>query len=112
MQAMSEHNAAAATTSQDKKKKAPVHILRDRRGGVPQALLELTRRQAAIRKQLTKALQDGPKTVPELTAASGFPSHEVFWHLMAMKKYGEIVEGEERDSYFDYALKEAGAREK
>jgi hypothetical protein len=103
---MSENNPAAATASQDKKKKAPVHILRDRRGGVPQVLLELTRRQAAIRKQLTKALQEGPKIVPELAEASGFPTHEVFWHLMAMKKYGEIVEGEERDGYFEYALKE------
>ena len=101
---MNENNAAAATP-QDKKKKSPVHILRDRRGGVPQALLELTRRQAAIRKQLTRALQDGPRTVPEIAAASGFPAHEVFWHLMAMKKYGEIVEGEERDGYFEYALK-------
>ena len=102
---MSEHSAAAATP-QDKKKKAPVHILRDRRGGVPPALLELTRRQAAIRKQLTQALQAGPKTVPDLAAASGFPTHEVFWHLMAMKKYGQIVEGEERDGYFEYGLKE------
>jgi hypothetical protein len=102
---MSEHNAAAATTSHDRKKKAPVHILRDRRGGVPQALLEVTRRQTAIRKQLTKALHAGPKTVPELAAASGFPTHEVFWHLMAMKKYDDIVEGEERDGYFEYALK-------
>jgi len=102
---MSQHNAAASTTSRNKKK-APAHILRDRRGGVPQALLELTRRQAAIRKQITKVLLEGPKTVPDLAAASGFPAHEVFWHLMAMKKYGEIVEGEERDGYFEYGLKE------
>jgi hypothetical protein len=101
---MSEHKAVPATP-QDKKKKAPVHILRDRRGGVPPALLELTRRQATIRKQLARALQDGPRTVPEIAAASGFPTHEVFWHLMAMKKYGDIVEGEERDGYFEYALK-------
>jgi hypothetical protein len=87
------------------KKKAPVHLLRDRRGGVPQALLELTRRQATIRKQLTRALQDGPRTVPEIAAAIGCPSHEVLWHLMAMKKYGDIVEGEERDGYFEYAVK-------
>jgi len=100
---MSEHNNAPATPHD--KKKAPVHILRDRCGGVPQALLELTRRQAAIRKQLTKTLQEGPKTVPQLAAASGFPTHELFWHLMAMKKYGQIVEGEERDGYFEYALK-------
>jgi hypothetical protein len=100
---MSENNAATATPRD--KKKAPIHILRARRGGVPQALLELTRRQAVIRKRLTRALQDGPRTVPEIAAAIGFPAHEVFWHLMAMKKYGEIVEGEERDGYFEYALK-------
>jgi predicted Rossmann fold nucleotide-binding protein DprA/Smf involved in DNA uptake len=102
---MSDRNATTATPG-DKKKKAPVHILRDRRGGVPPALLELTRRQATIRKQLTRALQDGPRTVPEIAAASGFTTHEVLWHLMAMKKYGEIVEGEERDGYFEYGLKE------
>jgi hypothetical protein len=88
------------------KKKAPVHLLRDRRGGVPQALLELTRRQATIRKQLRRALQDGPRTVPEIAAAIGFPTHEVFWHLMAMRKYGDIVEGDEHDGYFEYGLKE------
>jgi hypothetical protein len=109
---MDKNNVAAAAESQEKKQKAPVHILRERRGGVSKELLELTRRQATLRKQITQALQEGPKTVPELSAACGFPSHEVFWHLMAMKKYGEIVEGGERDDYFEYALKEAAARKK
>jgi hypothetical protein len=83
----------------------PVQILRERRGGVPKELVERSRRQAKTHKLLTTALQDGPKTVPEIAGITGLPSHEVLWHVMGMKKYGQIVEGEERDNYYEYALK-------
>ena len=86
------------------KPKKPIQVLRERRGGVPQELTERNRRQTDILKVLRKALEDGPKTPPELAAAVDMPTHEVFWYLMGMRKYGEIVEGEERDDYFEYRL--------
>ena len=89
-------------TRQDLK---PVQILRERRGGVPKELLQRNREQAQTRKQITTTLKDGPKTVPEIAAATGLASHRLFWCLMGMRKYGQVVEGEERDGYFEYALK-------
>jgi predicted Rossmann fold nucleotide-binding protein DprA/Smf involved in DNA uptake len=92
--------------SQNHKQKKPIQILRDRRGGVPKELAERNREQTKLRKQLSEALKDdGVKTVPELAQATGIPSHEVFWHLMSLKKYGKIVEGEQRDGYYEYVLK-------
>ena len=87
------------------RKMKPVQILRERRGGVPKKLAERSRRQAQIHKLLRRVLKDGPKTVPEIARLTELPTHEVFWQLMGWKKYGQIIEGEERDGYYEYALK-------
>ena len=92
--------------SKKKREKKPIQILRERRGGVPKELIERNREQTKIRKKLTEALKDGPKTVPEIAKATDMPTHEAFWYLMGMKKYGKVIEGEEHDSYYEYALKE------
>ena len=91
-------------TSPDNKK--PVQILRERRGGVSQELVERNRRQTAVRRKITGALEEGPKIVPELARETGHPAHEIFRRLMGMKKYGNVIEGEEREGYFEYALVE------
>ena len=91
-------------TEQPQKEK-PIQIIRERRGGVPKELLERNRAQTKTRKRIVQALEDGPKTVPEVAKATAMPSHEVLWKLMGMKKYGLVVEGEERDGYYQYALK-------
>ena len=64
------------------------------------------RRQRKIQKQLMEALKIGPRTVPEIADRTGIPSSEVLWHLMSMKKYGRIVEGQEREGYYEYILEE------
>ncbi len=84
--------------------KKPIQILRERRGGVPRELIERNRQQAAIRRKLAEVLQSASKTVPELAQETGLPTHEVFWHLMGMKKYGKVAEGKEREGYFEYEL--------
>jgi hypothetical protein len=86
-------------------KARPIQILRERRGGVPKELLERSRRQAQTQKVLTAALRNGPKTVPEIARTTRLPAHEVLWYIMGMRKYGQIVEGEERDGYYEYVLK-------
>jgi len=93
------------TKVKEKRAKKPIQVLRERRGGLPKELVERSRQQAKTHKLLTAALKDGPKTVPELAEATAMPSHEVLWKLMGMKKYGLVVEGEERDGYYQYALK-------
>ena len=91
--------------SQSHKQKKPIQILRERRGGVPKELVERNREQKKLQGQLADACKEKAMTVPELTQAPGIPPHEVFWHLMGMMKYGKIIEGEERDGYYDYSLK-------
>ena len=91
-------------TEESQKEKA-IKIIRERRGGVPKELLEYSRAQTKTRKKIIQTLEDGPKTVPEVAKATAMPSHEVLWKLMGMKKYGLVVEGEERDGYYQYALK-------
>lgn len=101
------------TENNNKKKpeKKPIQILRERRGGIPKELVALNREQTRTRKKLTEALKAGPKTVPEIADATDIPTHEAFWYLMGMKKYGKVVEGEERDGYYEYALKEEEEKE-
>ena len=79
-------------------------LLKDRLGAAPKKVMELSRAQAKVQRELRGALKKGPSTVPEIHAATGIPTGEVLWHLMALKKYGKVVEGEERDGYYEYAL--------
>jgi len=88
------------------KEKKPIAVLRQRRGGVPRGLVERHRRQTADRRRLVAALQTGPKTVPEIAKQANLPPHETLWHLMSMKKYGKLVEGQQQGDYFEYALAE------
>ncbi len=48
--------------------------------------------QRTIQQDICKILRDSPKTVPELAQATGYPTHEILWHLTAMKKYGIVSE--------------------
>jgi len=88
------------------KEKKPIAVVRQRRGGVPRELVERNRRQTADRRRIVEALRSGPKTVPEIAAQANVPPHETLWHLMSMKKYGKLVEGQQQGDYFEYALTE------
>ncbi len=94
---------------QEKKKnkeKKPIQVLRERRGGGRKELIELNRKQTKIRKKLLDSLKEGPKTIPEVSSATGIPTHETLWYMVGLKKYGQIIEGNEQDGYYEYALKE------
>ncbi len=86
------------------KARKPLDDLRQRRGPVPDELRERVKEHTRIQKAITAALSQGPRTAVEIAAATGIPREQVFWHLMAMRKYGEVAEGEESDGYFQYAL--------
>lgn len=81
-----------------------MQLLRQRRGGVPKELMELSREQARVRQKICGALKHGPMTVPEIHAATGIPADRVLWFVMAWKKYGKIVEGEQCEDYYKYSL--------
>ncbi|MBN2437640.1 MAG: hypothetical protein JXL20_03475 [Deltaproteobacteria bacterium] len=98
-------NGDKAKDTQKSKKKPSSHVLRDRIGGAPKAIQELSREHAKIKKQIRNALMERSRIVPELFESTQIPIETLFWHLMSLKKYGEVIEGEDRDGYVEYALK-------
>jgi len=55
-------------------------------------------------KRIGVELGGGPQTVPELSEATGMPTPDVLWHLMAMKRYGMVNEHAKDSDYFRYVL--------
>lgn len=84
----------------------PLDILRERRGPVPEELRQRVREHTRIRRAIADTLAEGPKTSPEISAAIGVPADKVFWHVIAMRKYGELAEHEQSGDYFQYKLVE------
>ncbi len=92
-----------------KEKKAALKELRAaRKEQVKKATARVKVQKKAL-KAIKAQLEKGPGTVPEVAAAAAMPTDEVLWYLAALKKYGEIVEGEKDGEYFRYALPEKSA---
>lgn len=86
--------------------KQALKIFRERMGGLTEAKKAYQKTHRDARKRIGEALKGGPKTVPALAAETGLPGQDVLWHLMAMKRYGELVEVGQAGDYFAYGLKE------
>lgn len=65
---------------------------------------ELLKSQQNVRREIQKVIAEEPKTVPQTAEETGLPATDVLWHLMAMKKYGLVVEGDMQGDYFTYQL--------
>lgn len=87
------------------KPKRPIEILRDRHGGMSKQLKEYFNEQQRIFKAIKTALKAGPKTVPQLAAECKLDSPKTMWHVMALRRDGDLVESAERDGYLVYSLK-------
>jgi len=70
---------------------------------------EVVRDEPLMRSRLLELLHDGPRTVPDLAEAGGFPEDEVMVWIMGLRKYGFVAEmpGANGDGYFAYAAVEA-----
>jgi predicted transcriptional regulator len=88
------------------KQKTPIQVLRERHGGMSEELKEYFKEQNRVRKLIAGALKDGPKTVPEIARRTGLRSEITMWHVIAMKRYGELSDAGRSGDYFKYALKE------
>lgn len=88
----------------------PVDVLRAKRGKVPEPLRKRIAEHNRIKAAIRKALADGPKTPPQIAQATGLASAQVFWHLMSMRKYGQVQEVGQDGSYRTYALAEEDKR--
>ncbi len=88
----------------DDAKKEAMKKLRESRKRTIESVRQKVKETRAIRKKLSDALAEGPKTVPELAEAAGLPSDQTLWHLTSMKKYGKAAEGDQSGDYFQYVL--------
>lgn len=100
-----ETTGAAAPASA--KPKRPIEILRERHGGMSKELKDYFNEQQKVYKALRAALKNGPRTVPQLAKECSLPSPVVMWHLMALRRYGEVLDGPEQSGYLLYTLKGA-----
>ena len=98
-----------ATCEGEQSGKASLKGLREARKQSVEALSRKVKEQKRIIAGIREQLGEGPKTVPEMASALGLPSSEVLWFVAALKKYGEIAEGEKEGGYFRYELAGSGA---
>ena len=87
----------------------PLEILRARCGGMSKELKEYFNERQRLKKAIRAALADGPCSVPEIARACKIPPPKAMWHVMAMRRYGEVIEAGERDDYVLYELTSKGA---
>jgi diphthamide synthase (EF-2-diphthine--ammonia ligase) len=99
-------------TKEEAKKRSEllVELRKSHRDRVKEAQTQL-KEQQKVRKILKGAIHGEPKTVPQLSEATGIPAHEVLWHVAAMKKYGDIAEAgmDEDYEYYLYQLAKEAA---
>ena len=61
-----------------------------------------------IKKLILKALTPGPKSIPQLAKEIDLSIDVITFHLMTLRKYGDVETGEidDMDEYFSYKLKQ------
>jgi len=84
--------------------------LNELHGPVSKELRDYVAAQNKAQKAILEALKDGPRSVPELAAASGLSSETTLWHLTGLRKYGKVDDIPGRATYPKYTLKNAEAR--
>ena len=65
---------------------------------------EIIRDEHVMRNRILQVLAAGPRTIPQIAAALGSPTHEVVFWVMGMRKYGFVAEIKEvtDEAYFQY----------
>jgi predicted transcriptional regulator len=92
------------TKEDARQRTAKLKALRDQHQDTVERTRELLKTQKAVRRQICQQLRSGPKIVPEIAAATGLPSHDVLWHITAMKKYDLVIEVGQCGEYYQYAM--------
>lgn len=101
-----------AQKAEDKKaRKAALKALRMERKQKTASASAIMKTQKEEMGWIRGQLQKGEATVPDIAAGAGMSADRVLWYLMAMKKYGEVVEAGKQGAYFAYTLAEPQATE-
>ncbi len=93
-------------TGQQRNWRQDLKIFRERLGGLSEEKKVWAKQQRATLKAIRQALQPGPATIPDIAARAALPSETVVWHVMAMKRYGQLVECGQSGDCFLYRIKE------
>ncbi len=75
-------------------------------GKIQRTIREIVHDEMIMKNRVAKILKNGPRTIPNLAEALGYPSYEVTIWLFAMRRYGEVdvVGRPDMDGYFKYGL--------
>ena len=87
-------------------KELTVKILRKKGVKPRDEVIERSKEQRKIMKQIAEILKSNPKTIPEVADEIKMPSGIVTWYIMTMHKYGKVKAVEEVNGYFEYKSKE------
>jgi hypothetical protein len=90
------------------RKQAIQQLREDRKEKIASATVRMKGQKRAI-KAVKEILKEGGLTVPQISEKTGMATSEVLWTIMALRKYGEVTEGEKVGSYFRYRLAEGAA---
>lgn len=93
-----------------KKRGQMLKALREEHSDTVKRTQALLKEQKGIQRQICQTTRDAAKTVPEIAELTGFPAHEVLWHIAAMKKYDQIVETGSCGEYYLYQRVEVKKR--
>jgi len=65
---------------------------------------EIVREEPYMRERILKLLEAGPLTIPEIAESLAFPTSEVTFWVMGMRKYGYVREEKEAtdEGYYRY----------
>jgi predicted transcriptional regulator len=66
--------------------------LRDAHTADVQRTRELVLKQKQLQQSICQVIENTPKTIPQIAAQIGRPTHEVLWFVASLKKYGVVVE--------------------
>jgi len=89
--------------------KTPIEVLKGLRESHAASLArtqELLKSQKQAQQAITKALKEQPRSVLDVSQATGLPSKDVLWWLAALKKYGLVAEDGMNGDYPIYKLVE------
>ena len=84
--------------------KEALRQLRETRRDIIKAASARMKIQQKAMNAVKEQLRTEPRTVPEIAALTGLPSDQVMWFVAALKKYGQVKEGDKDGSYFKYEL--------
>ncbi len=78
--------------------------LRDSRKERIKKIQQMVKEQNKIKEDIKKALETGPKSVPEISEMTSYDTEKVMWFVASLKKYGVVAEAEKKGDYFTYKL--------